>query len=97
MASIGKVFDLFDVDEEIESSNVNGWAMEVLGKLPEEGDSFTEYGLAVEILETTGKRVEKLKITDVRVDEDEDEEKREKKKSADDEDSSEDEVAKTEE
>lgn len=86
MASIGKVFDLFDVDEDIESSNVNGWAMEVLGKLPEQGDSFTEYGLSVEILETTGKRVEKLKITDVRSDEDDEDEKREKKKSSDEDD-----------
>jgi len=89
MASISKVFDLFDIDDETDASNANGWAMEVLGKMPEEGDSFTEFGLLVEILETNGKRVEHLKITDVRGEEEEDEdakEKEKKKKSDEDDD-----------
>ncbi|MBR5817338.1 MAG: CBS domain-containing protein, partial [Clostridia bacterium] len=80
MASVSKVFDALDIDdEEIEASNVNGWAMEVLGKLPEEGEKFTEYGLEVEIISTNGRRVEELKITDVREREDEDEGKKDKK------------------
>lgn len=73
MASISKVLDTFDIDEEPDSSNANGWAMEVLGKMPEVGDTFEEYGLSVEILETNGKRVEHLKIVDVRESEGEDE------------------------
>ena len=73
MASISKVLDTFDIDEEPDASNANGWAMEVLGKMPEVGDSFTEYGLFVEILETNGKRVENMRITDVRSSEDGDE------------------------
>ena len=72
MASISKVLDTFDIDEEPDSSNANGWAMEVLGKMPEVGDTFEEYGLSVEILETNGKRVEHLKIVDVRESEGED-------------------------
>lgn len=88
MASISKVFDLFDVDEEVDATNVNGWAMEVLGKLPEVGEKFTEYGLEVEILETNGKRVEKLRIIDVREDEAEDDDKHGRRKSSDDEDES---------
>lgn len=73
MASVSKVFDMFDIDdEEIDASNMNGWAMEVLGKIPEVGEGFKKYGLLVEILETNGKRVENLKITDKRGDEDED-------------------------
>ncbi len=85
MTSISKVFDVFDIDDEdIEASNANGWAMEVLGKLPEEGDTFSDKGLYVEILETTGKRVESLKITDVR-DSDEEELEKLEKKSGDDE------------
>ena len=91
MASVSKVFDVFDLDdEEVDATNVNGWAMEVLGKLPEEGEKFTEYGLEVEIISTNGKRVEELKITDVREREDEDDGKKDKK-SADNEDSATDE------
>ena len=73
MASISKVLDAFDIDEEPDSSNANGWAMDVLGKMPEVGDTFEEYGLSVEILETNGKRVEHLKIVDVRESEEDDE------------------------
>ena len=91
MASVSKVFDVFDLDdEEVDATNVNGWAMEVLGKLPEEGEKFTEYGLEVEIISTNGKRVEELKITDVREREDEDDGKKDKK-SAENEDSATDE------
>ena len=80
MASVSKVLDVFDIDsEEIDATNVNGWAMEVLGKLPEEGEKFTEYGLEVEIISTNGKRVEELKITDVREREDEEDGKKDKK------------------
>ena len=79
MASISKVLDVFDIDEEPDASNANGWAMEVLGKMPEVGDTFEQYGLEVEILETNGKRVENLRIVDTRENEDdEDEEKKDK-------------------
>lgn len=84
MASVSKVFDLFDLDDEdVDATNVNGWAMEVLGKLPEVGEKFNEYGLEVEILSTTGKRVEELKITDMRESDEDDEDKKDKKKSSD--------------
>ena len=77
MASISKVLDTFDIDEEPDSPNANGWAMDVLGKMPEVGDTFEEYGLSVEILETNGKRVEHLKIVDIREsDEDDEDEKK---------------------
>jgi CBS domain containing-hemolysin-like protein len=85
MASISKVLDTFDIDEEPDSPNANGWAMEVLGKMPEVGDTFEEYGLAVEILETNGKRVEHLKIVDVR-ESDEDDEDDDKKSDEDEKD-----------
>ncbi len=89
MASISKVLDTFDIDEEPDSSNANGWAMEVLGKMPEVGDTFEEYGLSVEILETNGKRVEHLKIVDVREAEEDDEDS-DKKAAKSDEDEKED-------
>ena len=49
--------------------------MEVLGKIPEVGDSFEEHGLAVEITEMDGRRVESVHVLDKRSDdEDADEE-----------------------
>ena len=83
MASISKLFDLFDIDEECESSTVNGWATSIIGRIPEVGDTFTELGLEVEILELDGKRVENLRVTDVRDSENDDEEEKESKKSRD--------------
>ena len=81
MANVSKVLDLFDIDDdEIEAQTVNGWAMATLGKIPEVGDSFESDGLAVEILEMDDKRVENLRIIDIREDEDEDDEDRHKKK-----------------
>ena len=67
-----KLFSLLDIDtdeEEIEAVTVGGWAMEVLGKIPEVGDSFEELGLAVEVLEMDGRRVESLHVLDKREDE----------------------------
>ena len=40
-ASIHKLFDYFDVEEDIESNTVNGWVVRCLDKLPEKGDRFT--------------------------------------------------------
>ena len=48
--------------------------MEVLGKIPEVGDSFEELGLAVEVIEMDGRRVETLHILDKRDEESDDEE-----------------------
>ena len=73
-ANIENFFSELDIDEEIESVTVGGWAMEALGKIPEVGDSFEEYGLAVEITEMDGRRVESVHVLDKRESDDEDEE-----------------------
>ena len=86
MASISKFFDLLEIDVETDSSTVNGWAMEELGKIPELGDKFeSELGLEVEILTMDGKRVEELKIVDIRKTEEELKEEEEKRSKKDDE------------
>lgn len=84
-ANIENFFSELDIDEEIESVTVGGWAMEALGKIPEVGDSFEEYGLAVEIIEMDGRRVESVRVLDKRENNDEDE------KSSDDNDDDQDE------
>ena len=83
MTNISKFFDLFDIDEECESSTVNGWAMTVLEKIPEVGDSFEELGLQVEVLEMDGKRIENVRVVDVRVSEEDEDEKDKKDKDRD--------------
>ena len=67
-ANIENLFSMLDIDHEIESVTVGGWAMEALGKIPEVGDSFEEYGLAVEVPEMDGRRVENLHVVDRRDD-----------------------------
>ena len=66
MTCITKLFDLLDIDEECESSTVNGWAISILGRIPEVGDTFSALGLNVEILETDGKKILSLRIVDAR-------------------------------
>ena len=70
-ANIENFFSELDIDEEIESVTVGGWAMEVLGKIPEVGDNFEEYGIAVEITEMDGRRVESVHVYDKRENENE--------------------------
>ena len=67
--NIENLFSELDIDYEIDSVTVGGWAMEVLGKIPEVGDSFEEYGLAATVTEMDGRRVESLHIIDKRSDE----------------------------
>lgn len=85
MASISKLFDLLEIDLETESTTVNGWAMEELGKVPEVKDKFTsDLGLEVEILTMDGKRVEELRIIDIRKSEEELKEEEKRAKRSDD-------------
>ncbi len=83
-ANTEKLFDLLDIDDEIESVTISGWAMEALGRLPEVGDTFEEYGLSVEVLEMDGRRIENIHVVDNREsnddsDEDDDREKEDDK------------------
>ena len=73
-ANTEKLFEELDIDidDEIDAVTVGGWAMEVLGKIPEVGDTFEEHGVAVEVLEMDGRRVESVHVLDKR-DEDSDE------------------------
>ena len=82
-ANLEKVFDMFDIDDEPEVLTVNGWAMTILGRIPQEGDSFEQYGLSVNVLKMNGRRIENLHITDVRVDEEEEKEKSRRDKDSD--------------
>ena len=68
MANLEKVFDHLDMtpDEETDAATVNGWAMDTLEKIPEEGDKFEYLGLQVEVIKMDGRRIETLRIADER-------------------------------
>jgi len=68
MANLEKLFDTLDMelDEEMDALTVNGWAMDILGRIPEEGDSFEVGGLTVRVLKMDGRRIENLHILDGR-------------------------------
>ena len=72
-ANIENLFSELDLDHEIDSVTVGGWAMEALGKIPEVGDSFEENGISVEVTEMDGRRVESVHLIDKRTDEDDEE------------------------
>lgn len=76
MANLEKLFDTLDMelDDEMDALTVNGWAMDILGKIPEEGDSFEVGGLTVHVLTMDGRRVENLHILDTRESEEDTEE-----------------------
>ncbi len=68
MANLEKLFEELDIelDEELDAMTVNGWAMSILDRIPEEGDSFEELGLTVRVLKMDGRRIEDLHILDNR-------------------------------
>ncbi len=75
-ANIEKLFDELDMqpDEEMDAVTATGWAMDILEKIPEEGDTFEYNGLDVTVVKMDGRRVDTLHVTDVRPDEDGEEE-----------------------
>ena len=79
MANLEKLFAELDIelDEELDAITVNGWAMKMLDRIPEEGDSFVELGLTVKVLKMDGRRIEDLHILDNRATESDDEENEE--------------------
>ena len=85
MANLEKLFEELDIelDEEQDATTVNGWAMKILDRIPEEGDSFEELGLTVRVLKMDGRRIEDLHILDNRSVESEDDEAEEKEEAED--------------
>ena len=77
-ANISKVFDEIGVDVEPEALTVNGWAMDVLSRIPAVGDEFEADGLAAKVLNMNGRRIGNLKIVKL-APEDEEEESEEDK------------------
>lgn len=72
-ANCEKLFELFGIKEEPESTTVGGWVMEQLGKVPAQGDSFRFENLTVTVTNVLENRV--LEVVIIADSQNQDEEK----------------------
>lgn len=56
-ADLDKLFDHFNLTGKMDSLTVGGWIMDMIGKIPEEGDSFVYENLTVTVNKTEHRRV----------------------------------------
>ena len=61
--SIDDLCQFYDIELETDSIVIGGWVMEMLGKIPEEGDTFTHERLTVTVAETEGHSASWVDIT----------------------------------
>ena len=54
-------------DEELDYQSVNGWASDMLGGIPKEGESFTDNGLLVKVTKADDRRVIEVIIEKISV------------------------------
>ena len=62
-ASLDDLRQLFPIDDKFESVTVNGWVLEVLGHLPQPGDTFDYADLHVTVDRVARRRVEQIRIS----------------------------------
>lgn len=60
--NVDSVFEELNMNDELEVQTVSGWAMDVLGRVPQVGDSFEYKNLKITVTEMNGKRVEKVQL-----------------------------------
>ena len=68
-ADVGEVFAALHIeaaDQKAQAGIINGWIMNELGRVPEEGDSFAYQGYQITALKMNEKRVEKVLFADQR-------------------------------
>ncbi len=59
------MMDFFGRETECESATVGGWVMEILGHIPEAGETFTADGLAVTVIEAENNHPEEILVTPI--------------------------------
>ena len=67
-ANVEKVFEVLDQECAYEAMTVAGWVMEILEKIPAEGDHFEQDGLQVRVTKMYRKRIEQVEIIKAPVD-----------------------------
>lgn len=69
---VDEFFEHFDLEkpEDIESATVNGWVIEHLGDIPDEGNTFTYENLSVEVTQADDLMTHELRVIDLPEDDD---------------------------
>jgi len=62
IANVDTMFEHFDIKAESESNTVSGWIMDMLRRIPEEGDSFTYENLKVTVTKADARRAEECVV-----------------------------------
>lgn len=62
-ANLDDMFDLFDMDEEIDHSTVSGWVVEEFGKIPRVGDEFNYGPLHICVSKRDPRRITEVIVT----------------------------------
>ncbi len=60
-----EMMDYFDRETDYDSTTVSGWVMEVLGHIPEAGETFTADGLAVTVIEAENNHPVEILVTPI--------------------------------
>lgn len=60
--SLDKIRDMFQIRKEYDFATVSGWVMDELGKIPEEGDSFTYDNLTVTVTKVDFRRAVEIRV-----------------------------------
>jgi len=68
--SINYLSDFLDMEIESESSTVGGWVIDLLGKVPDEGDEVSVENLHFTVTKTDFRRIIELKLVKSEVEED---------------------------
>ena len=73
---VEKLFECLDREAEFDVQTVSGWVMELFECIPKAGDFHTdeEFKLEIEVTEMSGKRIEQVRIRDLREPEEEEKE-----------------------
>ena len=73
---VEKLFECLDREAEFDVQTVSGWVMELFECIPKAGDFHTdeEFNLEIEVTEMSGKRIEQVRIRDLREPEEEEKE-----------------------
>ena len=61
-ADLDDMYDLFSVRGECSAATVSGWVLEQVGRVPEEGDSFTAEGLEVTVTQVEHRRALEIQV-----------------------------------
>lgn len=62
-ANLGKMFDLFEMEDDFDVITVGGWIVEYLGRVPKAGDTFDFENLTINIIQADERHIMEINVT----------------------------------